>query len=79
MTETLSNRNQSTDLQKKSMDCFLYDWDLRHEKINSITSEIVKIGVLKTRLLVKKIRSALATIFFFFFIFCGYSLDVSYL
>ena len=35
--------------------------------MKKITSEIVKIRVLKTRLLVKKIRSALATIFFFFY------------
>ena len=34
--------------------------------MKKITSEIVKIRVLKTRVLVKKIRSALATIFFFF-------------
>ena len=75
MTETLSYRNQSTDLQRKSMDWFLYDWDLRHEKINSITSEIVKIGVFKTRLLVRKIfhRPGLfwqlfSFLFFFFFV-----------
>ena len=65
------------------MDWFLYDWDLRHEKINSITSEIVKIGVFKTRLLVRKIfhRPGLfwqLFSFLFFFFFCGYSFVVSY-
>ena len=31
---SLSNRNQSIDLQKsKSMDWFLYDGDLRHERV----------------------------------------------
>ena len=29
----LSNRNQSTDLLCKSMICFLYDRDLRHENV----------------------------------------------
>ena len=63
------------------MDWFLYDWDLCHEKINSITSEIVKMGVFKTRLLVKKIfhRPGLFWQLFFFFIVCGYSFVVSYL
>ena len=32
----LSYRNQSIDLQKKSMDWFLYDNDLRHEKVKAI-------------------------------------------
>ena len=32
---SLSYRNQSIDLQCKSMDWFLYDRDLRHEKVNS--------------------------------------------
>ena len=35
---SLSYRNQSIDLQTKSMDWFLYDRDLRHER--------VKVGVL---------------------------------
>ena len=30
----LSYRNQSIDLQSKSMDWFLYDTDLRHERVN---------------------------------------------
>ena len=30
----LSYRNQSTDLQSKSMDWFLYDRGLRHERVN---------------------------------------------
>ena len=33
MTEVLSHRNQITDLPYKSMDWFLYDKDLRHERI----------------------------------------------
>ena len=32
MTESLSYRNLSVDLLSKSMDWFLYDKDLRHEK-----------------------------------------------
>ena len=32
----LSNRNQSTDLQSKSMDWFLYDNGLRHERVKQI-------------------------------------------
>ena len=31
---SLSYRNQSIDLQSKSMDRFLYDRDLRHERVN---------------------------------------------
>ena len=31
----LSYRNQSIDLRSKSMDCFLYDNSLRHERINA--------------------------------------------
>ena len=30
----LSYRSQSTDLQSKLMDWFLYDWDLLHERVN---------------------------------------------
>ena len=33
MTEPLSYRNLSTDLQSKSMDWFLYDNGLRHERV----------------------------------------------
>ena len=29
----ISYRNQSIDLQSKSMDCFLYDIGLRHERV----------------------------------------------
>ena len=32
---SLSYRNQSIDFQSKSMDWFLYDRDLRHERVNS--------------------------------------------
>ena len=33
-----SYRNQSVDLQGKSMDCFLHDRDLRHERVKGIES-----------------------------------------
>ena len=33
MTEADIIRNQSIDLQRKSMDWFLYDIDLRHERV----------------------------------------------
>ena len=33
---SLSYRNQSIDLQSKSMEWFLYDKDLRHERVKSI-------------------------------------------
>ena len=32
MKRSLSYRNQPIDLNNKSIDCFLYDRDLRHEK-----------------------------------------------
>ena len=35
----LSYRNQSIDLPSKSMDWFLYDNDLRHERVNSSTQK----------------------------------------
>ena len=35
---SLSYSNQSTDLLCKSMDCFLYDRDLRHERANVLSS-----------------------------------------
>ena len=34
MTESVSYKNQSIDLLCKSMDWFLYDRDLRHERVN---------------------------------------------
>ena len=34
MSEVLPYRNRSIDLQSKSMDWFLYDRDLRHERVN---------------------------------------------
>ena len=37
MTESLSYRNQSIDLLCKSMDWFLYESDLRHERVNGGT------------------------------------------
>ena len=35
MTDVLSYRNQSINVLCKSMDWFLYDRDLRHERVNS--------------------------------------------
>ena len=37
MTESLSCRNHSIDLQSKSMDWFLYGRDLRHERVNKLS------------------------------------------
>ena len=36
MTDVLIIKNQSTDLQSKSMDWFLCDRDLRHERVNAL-------------------------------------------
>ena len=36
MTEVPSYRDQSIDLQIKSMDCFLYDKELRHERVKKL-------------------------------------------
>ena len=33
MTEVPTYRNQSIDLHDKSIDWFLYLWDLRHERV----------------------------------------------
>ena len=33
--------NQTINLQSKSMDWFLYDWDLRHERVNCALKPIV--------------------------------------
>ena len=35
ITESLSCKNQSIDLQSKSIDWFLYDRDLHHERVNA--------------------------------------------
>ena len=37
----LSYRNQSIDLQSKSMDWFLYDNGLRHERVNRLWNKII--------------------------------------
>ena len=37
MMEVPFIKNQSIDLQSKSMDWFLYDRDLRHERINDLS------------------------------------------
>ena len=36
LTEVRINRNQSIGVQNKSMDWFLYDKDLRHERVDPI-------------------------------------------
>ena len=36
MTEVPIIQNQSIDLQNNSMDCFLYDKNLRHERVNAL-------------------------------------------
>ena len=38
---SLSYRNQSIDLQRKSMDRFLSDRDLRHERVNTLKIVLV--------------------------------------
>ena len=38
ITETVIIRNQSIDLQSKSIDWFLYDNDLRLERVNKVAS-----------------------------------------
>ena len=44
----LSYRNQSTDLRKKSMDWFLYDNDLHHEKVKLRNSGHIIVRKIKT-------------------------------
>ena len=39
MTGGLSYRNQSTDLLSKSMDWFLYDNGLRHERVKEMVND----------------------------------------
>ena len=43
MTEVLSYRNQSIDLQGKSIDWFLYDGGLRHERELNYEPKIIPI------------------------------------
>ena len=43
MTDVSSYRNQSIDLQSKSMGWFLHDRDLRHERVNTDNSEFEKL------------------------------------
>ena len=56
----LSYRNQSIDLQSKSMDWFLYDNDLRHERVNWINWPIA-IETTKTKK--KKIKKVIVSFF----------------
>ena len=44
MTEVSTYRNQSTDLPSKSMDWFLYDKNLNHERINETAERQVRIN-----------------------------------
>ena len=44
----LSYRNQSTDLQSKSIDWFLYNNDLRHERVNNIGLRIPALSSTKS-------------------------------
>ena len=39
----LSYRNQSIDLHSKSMDWFLYDKDLRHERVNIADANFIEL------------------------------------
>ena len=43
MMKSLSYRNQSTDLQSKSLDWFLYDKDFRHERVKGCNFNIMMI------------------------------------
>ena len=49
MTRLLSYRNQSTDLLRKSMDWFLYENGLRHERVNYLRLKIILTGISFTR------------------------------
>ena len=42
MTEVLSYKNQSIDLLSKSMDWFLFDRELRYERVKKTISDIWK-------------------------------------
>ena len=41
---SLSYRNQSVDLESKSVDWFLYDSKLRHERVNEVLSSVYASG-----------------------------------
>ena len=41
MTDVLSHRNQSIDVQSKSLDLFLYNRDLRHERVKLCQANIL--------------------------------------
>ena len=54
MTEISIYRDQSIDLQSKSVDWFLYDRDLRHERVNgTIFGDVFKTHLSKTELFAK--------------------------
>ena len=59
MMKSLSYRNQSTDLQSKSVDWFLYDKDFRHERVKGCNFDIMMI--------LRKLASAIFLENFFFF------------
>ena len=45
LRRSLSYRNQSTDLFSKSIDCFLYDKDLGHEKVTETLLLLLKLYI----------------------------------
>ena len=45
MTEPLSYRNQSIDLQSKSMDWFQFDRGLRHERVKKFFLPVLKVFI----------------------------------
>ena len=54
MTEISIYGDQSIDLQSKSVDWFLYDRDLRHERVNgTIFGDVFKTRLSKTELFAK--------------------------
>ena len=60
MTEVSIYRNQPTELQSKSMDWFLYDRVLRHERVKSSCLKMLEVfypGVIYRRLIFIKLQS----------------------
>ena len=45
---SLSYRNQSIDLQSKAVDWFLYDRDLRHERVRERNLDVITLCFAKT-------------------------------
>ena len=57
MTDVSSYRNQSTDLQSKSMVWFLHDRDLRHERVNTDNSEFEKLDWIQIESILAELSS----------------------